>query len=176
MSALPVEHPAPYLGIQTMRHARSHLVCDKPASFIGFPSSPPQSGHHGGTIVGRGPSLYYLSPTGQNHPPTTGATRGFPSATNGAAISSQVHQGRRRRRHGAGGAVNRWPACRWLRTPMQARRIRARPTPSKWSVLHVRQTIMLDGPKLARLSARNGPFSTHGPPSCSMNQKGDRTF
>lgn len=35
--------------------------------------------------------------------------------------------------------------------------------PSKWSVLHVRQTVVLNRPNRARKSARDGPSSTHGP-------------
>lgn len=34
----------------------------------------------------------------------------------------------------------------------------------KWPIQHVRQTVVPNGPKQARKSARNGPFSTHGPP------------
>ena len=39
------------------------------------------------------------------------------------------HRGRRRRRHGAGGAVSRRLPCRWLRAPAQAGRTRAGPPP-----------------------------------------------
>ena len=34
----------------------------------------------------------------------------------------------------------------------------------KWSIRHVPQTVVLNGPNQARKSAKNGPSSTHGPP------------
>lgn len=40
----------------------------------------------------------------------------------------------------------------------------SRAGPSKWSIRHVRQTVVLNGPKRTRKSARNGPSGTHGPP------------
>ena len=41
----------------------------------------------------------------------------------------------------------------------------------KWSIQHVPLTVVLNGPKQARKSGRNGPSSTPGSPSCSMDQK-----
>ena len=62
------------------------------------------------------------------------------------------HGGRDVRRHGG------CSECRRRNSPRSSNG-----TP-KWPIQHVRQTVVPNGPKQARKSARNGPFSAHGPP------------